>query len=259
MTVKDLYDMIDRMAPFESQAEFDNSGFLVGSSAQEVDTVLFALDVTEPVIDLAVSLGAQLIVTHHPLLFSPVHTLTEDDYDSRLVRRLVREGISLIAAHTNLDKAPGGINDTLAALCGLRDITGDGFFRCGTLPADRSAYAYADELKTLLRTDVRLMGPGNTVIRKVGLCSGGGSDEWIRAAESGCDAFLSGEIRHHHALALADMGIVGLECGHFATEEPGIRALASALQNVFNKIECNMRIYVSDIYAYSFSGNRDRR
>ena len=150
-----------------------------------MDTVLFALDVTEPVIDLAVSLGAQLIVTHHPLLFSPVHTLTEDDYDSRLVRRLVREGISLIAAHTNLDKAPGGINDTLAALCGLRDITGDGFFRCGTLPADRSAYAYADELKTLLRTDVRLMGPGNTVIRKVGLCSGGGSDEWIRAAESG--------------------------------------------------------------------------
>jgi len=259
MTVKDLFDLIDRIAPFSSQAEFDNSGFLVGDGAQNVDTVLFALDVTEPVIDRAVSLGAQLIVTHHPLMFSPVHTLTDDDYEGRLIRRLVREDISLIAAHTNLDQAPGGINDTLAECCGLTEVTGEGFFRCGVLPVPCSAYALADMLKARLRTDVRLMGSGNAMIRKIGLCSGGGSEEWIRASQSGCDAFLSGEIKHHHALALADRGIIGLECGHFATEEPGIRALASSLQNIFNKIECNMRIYVSDISPYAFSDNRGRR
>ena len=259
MTVQDLYDLIDRIAPFDTQEEYDNSGFLVGSAAQEVDTILFALDVTEPVIDRAVSLGAQLIITHYPLMFSPIRSLTDGDYESRLIRRLVRAGISLIAAHTNLDRASGGMNDVLAERCGLMDVSGEGFFRCGTLTAPRSAFALADELKSLLRTDVRLMGPGNTLIRKVGLCSGGGSDEWIRAAEAGCDAFLTGEIKHHHALAMADRGIIGLECGHFATEEPGIRALASALQNVFNKIECNMRIYVSDISAYAFSDNRDRR
>ena len=96
------------------------------------------------------------------------------------------------------------------------------------------------------------MGPEGKMIRKAGLCSGGGSDEWASAASAGCDAFISGEIKHHHGLAMADSGIIGLECGHFATEEPGIRALAAALQKQINQVECNVRIYVSEISAYSF-------
>ena len=97
------------MAPFGTQMESDNSGLLVGSAAGEVNTVLLALDLTQPVIDEAVSLGAQLIITHHPLMFTPVRSLTEDDYEGRLIRRLIRENISFIAAHTNLDQAPGGM------------------------------------------------------------------------------------------------------------------------------------------------------
>ena len=252
MTVQQIFDLIDRFAPFETQSEDDNSGFLVGSPSQEVTAALFALDVTEKVIDEAVSLGAQLIVTHHPLMFSPVHSLTDTDYEGRLIRRLTRENISLIAAHTNLDQAPGGVNDTLAERCGLAEISGSDYFRCGLLPEPLTAWAYADRLKELLRTDVRIMGPGNAEIRKVGLSSGGGSPMWERAAETGCDAFISGEIKHHLALAMADRGIVGFECGHFATEEPGIRALAFALQKQLNQVECNLRIYVSGVSAYSF-------
>ena len=252
MTVKELYDMIDRIAPFSTQMEGDNSGFLVGSAAQEVTGILFALDVTEPVIEEAAALGAQLIVTHHPLMFDPLRTLTDDDYEARLIRRLAREDISLIAAHTCLDRAPGGVNDTLAELCGLTEVTGEGFFRCGLLPAPLSVWEYAEQLKAALRTEVRLMGPGDAVIRKVGLCSGSGGSEWPAAAETGCDAFVSGEIKHHFGLAMAGSGIVGLECGHFATEEPGIRTLASALQKALNTIECNVRIYVSKVSAYSF-------
>ena len=252
MTVQDLYNLINRIAPFDTQMESDNSGLLVGSAAQEVSTVLLALDATDPVIDEAAALGAQLIVTHHPLLFSPVRTLTDADFEGRLIRRLVRENISLIAAHTNLDQAPGGINDTLAERCGLTGVSGEGFFRCGLLPVPCSSREYADKLKSSLRTDVRLMGPGNRMIRKVGLCSGSGGSEWFRAAETGCDAFVSGEIKHHFALALADSGIVALECGHFATEEPGVCALAAALQKAVNTVECNLRIYVSDVSAYSF-------
>ena len=182
MTVKELYDMIDRIAPFSTQMEGDNSGFLVGSAAQEVTGILFALDVTEPVIEEAAALGAQLIVTHHPLMFDPLRTLTDDDYEARLIRRLAREDISLIAAHTCLDRAPGGVNDTLAELCGLTEVTGEGFFRCGLLPAPLSAWEYAEQLKAALRTEVRLMGPGDAVIRKVGLCSGSGGSEWPAAA-----------------------------------------------------------------------------
>ena len=252
MNVQNVYDLIHSVAPFDTQMEGDNSGLLVGSPAQEITCILFALDVTEPVIDEAVAVGAELIVTHHPLMFSPVHSLTDKTYEGRLIRRLVRENISLIAAHTNLDQAPGGINDTLAALCGLSEITGEGFFRSGILPEALTARAFADLLEKNLNTTVRVMAPEDRIIRRVGLCSGGGSDEWTRAAGAGCDAFVSGEIRHHFALAMADAGIAAFECGHFATEEPGLAALAEALQNSLNHVECNVWVYVSAVPAYSY-------
>ena len=252
MTVHDFYLLMDRIAPFETQAEFDNSGLLVGSPAAEVSRVLLALDVTERVIDEAVSLGAQLIVTHHPLMFSPRRQLTDEDYEGRLLRRLVRENLSLIAAHTNLDQAPFGVNDTLAELCGLTEVSGEGFFRCGWLPEARTAAACSEDLGRRLGTAVRLMGPENAVIRKIGLCSGGGSDEWMSAVSAGCDAFLSGEIKHHHALALADRGLVAFECGHYATEEPAMEALAAALQTALPALEWKVRVFVSEVPAYAF-------
>ena len=252
MTVRDFCLLLNELAPFDTQSEYDNSGLLVGSPDAEVTSVLLALDVTEPVISEAVSRGAQLIISHHPLMFTPRRQLTDEDYEGRLICRLVRENISLIAAHTNLDQAPYGINDTLAELCGLTDISGDGFFRCGVLPEPMSAGDYAEELGRRLCTAVRLMGPEGAPVRSVGLCSGGGSDEWKRAAEAGCDAFISGEIKHHLALAMAGSGIVAFECGHFATEAPGMEVLALALQKAFPAVEYNVRVYVSEVPAYAF-------
>ena len=255
MNVRTIYDLINTVAPFDTQWEEDNSGLLVGSTDQDVSAVLFALDVTGPVIDEACALGAQLIITHHPLMFEPVRSLTEETYEGRLVRRLVRENISLIAAHTNLDRAAGGTNDTLAALCGLSEVAGEGYYRAGSLPEPVAVRTFASSLSENLRTTVRVMGPEDRIIRRVGLCSGSGGSEWRRAAEDGCDAFVTGEIRHHIALALADAGVVTLECGHFATEEPGIAALAEALQNTLNHVECNVRVFVSAVAAYAFPRN----
>ena len=255
MNVRTIYDLINTVAPFDTQWEEDNSGLLIGSTDQDVSAVLFALDVTGPVIDEACALGAQLIVTHHPLMFEPVRSLTEETYEGRLVRRLVRENISLIAAHTNLDRAAGGTNDTLAALCGLSEVAGEGYYRAGSLPEPVAVRAFASSLSENLRTTVRVMGPEDRIIRRVGLCSGSGGSEWRRAAEDGCDAFVTGEIHHHIALALADAGVVTLECGHFATEEPGIAALAEALQNTLNHVECNVRVFVSAVAAYAFPRN----
>ena len=200
MTVYDFYLLMDQIAPFDTQAEFDNSGLLVGSPSAEVSAVLLALDVTEAVIDEAVALGAQLIITHHPLMFSARRQMTDEDYEGRIIRRLVREDISLIAAHTNLDQAPCGINDTLAELCGLTEITGEGFFRSGLLPEAMTAAACAEELSRRLGTVVRLMGPEDAVIRRIGLCSGGGrttiwrwpyATRWPTAGSSPSNAVIS--------------------------------------------------------------------
>ena len=252
MTVQTVYDLIHTVAPFDTQMEGDNSGLLVGSPSQEVTSILFALDVTEPVIDEALAIGAQLIVTHHPIMLDAIRTLTDETYEGRLVRRLVRENISLIAAHTNLDQAAGGINDTLAALCGLVEVSGEGFFRSGFLPQPMTVRAFADLLEEHLETTVRIMAPEDRIVRRVGLCSGSGGSEWPRALEASCDVFVSGEIKHHFALAMADAGIAALACGHFETEEPGLAALAEALQNSLNHVECNVRVFVSAVPAYSF-------
>ena len=252
MIVRDITSAIQEFAPLPIQESWDNSGLIIGSPEQEVKGVLVGFDCTPELVDEAIAYGADMIVTHHPLMINSIRSLTDDTYEGRLLCRLVKENISLIAAHTNLDQAPGGINDTLAELCGLTEISGEGFLRCGLLPSPLTAAEYARALRNRLRTEVRLMGPQDAVIRKVGLCSGGGSDEWHSALLAGCDAFISGEIKHHHALDMADNRLVGLECGHFSTEEPGIRALASALQNVLNTVEYKVRIYVSEISAYSF-------
>ena len=159
INVRTVYNLIHTVAPFDTQQEWDNSGLLVGSPLQEVSSVLFALDVTQPVIDEAVALGAQLIVTHHPLMFSAIRALTDETCEGRLLRRLVTENISLISAHTNLDQAAGGINDTLAALCGLVEVSGEGFFRSGFLPEPMTVRSFADLLEQNLETTVRIMAP----------------------------------------------------------------------------------------------------
>lgn len=250
MTVQDIYCLLDAVAPFETQEDFDNSGLLVGSRKQEVTGILFALDVTERVIDEALEHGANLIVTHHPLMFSPIQRVTDDTYEGRLIRRLIRENLSLIASHTCLDKAPGGVNDALAECCALLEVEGEGFVRVGRLPEPMSARELSEYLSAALDDAVRLMGDPNRMVSRLGLCSGAGSGEWEEAAALGADGFISGEVKHHHALAMADAGIACFECGHFATEQPGIFALADALQSALNQVEYHLCIFKSEAGAY---------
>ncbi len=250
MLVKEIYSLIDSIAPFATQEEYDNCGLLAGSPNQEVSGVLFALDATDAVISEAVRLNANLLVTHHPLMFSSRRRLTDEDYEGRILIRLIRENISLIAAHTCLDKASGGINDALARSCGLQEIRGEGFVRVGKLPRPMKAHELVDVLSVSLHTVVRLMGDPEKNVHHLGLCSGSGGEEWSKARDLGADAFLSGEIKHHLALEMADEGIPAFACGHFATEEPGIFALADALQSALNQVEYKLGIYKSATGAY---------
>lgn len=239
MTVREIYAFINSLAPFEAQASFDNAGLLVGDPAWQVTGIHVALDVTDAVLDEAEAAGANLIVTHHPMMFGGRKTMTEDDPEGRLLCRMIRSRMALIAAHTNLDQAVGGINDVLAARCGLTNVTGEGYFRIGDLPAGTTAAALPALLAQRLNTTVRVMGqlPGERILRRMALSSGAGSDSWEQAVQEGSDVFLSGEMKHHHALALAGYGVLALEAGHFATEEPGIFALADALQKHLNEVQ----------------------
>ncbi len=253
MTVCEVLSMIDSIAPFSTQEEWDNSGLLVGSPAETVTGILMSLDVTEPVIREARKKNASLIITHHPLMIAPRRILTDEDMEGRIISSLIRSRISLISAHTNLDRAPGGINDSLATVCGLLQVSGEGFFRSGALPEVASVKELADKLAVRLSCTVRVMGSMDRKVRRIGVSSGSGGDFWKEAILSGCEAFITGEMKHHLALAAADAGISVLECGHHATEEPGIRALGETLQKTFNTLKYNIGVYLSEIPAYTFS------
>ncbi len=251
ITLSEIYAWADEQAPFESQLGFDNSGLLLGHPDWPVTGVHAALDVTARVLDEAEANGANLILTHHPLFFSARKNLLETDGEGQLLARMIRGRMALMSCHTNLDAAPGGINDTLAERCGLTHVEGEGFARVGRLPHPMGAEELCAFLGERLNTVIRLMGCGATEISFLGVSGGAGSEFYTQAQAMGAQAFLSGEIRHHHALAMAAEGMTALDAGHFATEEPGIAAFADRLQGWLRERGSTVNVTKSQAGAYA--------
>ena len=233
-TVTHIYDAIDRLAPFWLTMDFDNTGVLVGDRNREVSCALLALDCTPAVVEQAKQLGAQLIVTHHPVIFHPLKRVNED----AVVYQLIRSDISVISAHTNLDIAQGGVNDALASAIGLRDCrglellneqTGAWLGRIGTLPEPLSPEAFAAHIKACLNAASVKFSAAPRVIRTVALCTGSGADCLDAAISAGADALLTSEVKQHEYLAATAAGISIFDAGHFDTEDIVIEPLRDYL------------------------------
>lgn len=233
-TVNQIYNAIDRLAPFWLTMDFDNTGVLVGDRNREVSCALLALDCTPAVVEQAKQLGAQLIVTHHPVIFHPLKRVNED----AVVYQLIRSDIAVISAHTNLDIAQGGVNDALASAIGLRDCrglellneqTGAWLGRIGTLPEPLSPEAFAAHIKACLNASSIKFSAAPRVIRTVALCSGSGADCLDAAISAGADALLTSEVKQHEYLAAAAAGISIFDAGHFDTEDIVIEPLRDYL------------------------------
>ena len=253
LAVRDICQWIDGLAPFDTQAEFDNSGLLLGQPDQPVRGVFFALDASQAVLDEMAETDANLLITHHPLMFGGRKQLTETDCEGRILCRMIRSKYSMIAAHTNLDAATGGINDALAGCCGLIHVHGEGYYRTGELAKPCSFGEFCRHVSQRLECTVRIMSqlPDDAPISQVTVSSGAGSEFWQQALSDGSQVFLTGEMKHHHALAAADAGLGVLEAGHFATEQPGIFALAQRLWTHLNGIGEQIPIYRSQAGAYA--------
>lgn len=213
MIVQDILQMLQQKAPLELAEEWDNVGLLVGNSEREVKTVVVALDVTDAVINRAIEEHAELILTHHPVIFEPLKTVTAD----RVVYRLANAGLSVISMHTNADKTEGGVNDCLSEKLGLSDIeiAPDGMSRIGKLPASMTAEVFASYLSQCLDTAVRVKA-GTDMIRTVALCGGGGADFVLPLLDK-ADAALTGEAKHNQWLSVPSTKTL-VDGGHYATE-----------------------------------------
>lgn len=225
MTVNDVYEWLDGFAPFETQDEYDNAGFIVGDPSAQVHTILFALDATKAAVEEAAVIGADLIATHHPLMFHPIQRIRYDKSEGTVLKALAVSGISLIAAHTNLDQCKGGVADSLAKALALQDIRPNAdspYLRTGTLQAPLKAREFLAVINRELHSGARLYGDPDAVIHSVAVVPGAGGDD---AAHAEADAFVTGEIKHHELLAATGRGLIVFDAGHYPTEFPGVAAL----------------------------------
>lgn len=237
VTAGDIYHYIDGFAPFDSAMSFDNPGLLVGSFSAPVETTVLSLDITPAVVREAAQLGAQLIISHHPVIFNPLKRL-----DSESVPYLLaKHGITAICAHTNLDMAPGGVNSCLAErleLCNVRalieyEASGLPEALMGETARPYSPREFAEFVKSALCCDGLRYIDGGREITRVGLCSGGGADLVYSAEQAGCQAFVTGESKHNILLDAENMGVTLVDAGHFYTEDVVILPLLNRLSRQF--------------------------
>jgi len=215
-----------------------------------VTRVLVALDLTDGVLAEAKALGAQLIVTHHPIMFSARKRVTDEDREGALMLRLAEGGIAHIAAHTNLDAARGGVNDVLMQKMGAVNVTGEGSIRIGDLEEGITLDALAARAQRSLKAAVRAYGAGDRMVRRLGCCSGAGSSEIAQAAALGADCFITGEVKHNLALDAMDLGCCIIEAGHFETENPVCEVLSGALQNAADELKYNVTVFCSKVHPF---------
>ena len=247
--VKDIYDFIDSAAPFRTQCDWDNSGLCVGGMDNDVDTVLVCLDVTFDTLEAAKAAGAQLVVSHHPLIFRPKKAIL----DGSLLCACVRSGISFIGAHTCYDTADGGVNDVLADLLELKDIKkiptpdcAEPLLRMGTVdPVGEEEFAAFAAKK--LSTTVRLTAVGKT-IRTV-MVAGGATDHFYTAKIFGADCLVTGDAKHHELLDSQDDGLTVVAAGHYETEEPSMRVMRDRLAEAFPDLKV---VYSSGVNPVRF-------
>lgn len=258
-TVQTIYETMDDIYPFATQMGFDNAGFLVGDGEAVVTQILVALDITTAVIEEAVSKNCQLIITHHPIIFTPLKTLVAQNPTERMIMKLISHNISVISAHTNLDRSGEGVNYHLAKRLGLKegrflveegvDKNGNpfGLGFMGTIPeTDASAFA-ASVAKELNATGLRLEEAGRPV-RKVAVGGGSCGSMIAEVAKQGCDTFVTGDVKYDQFLDARERGINLVDAGHFPTEQVVCLPLTQRLEAHFQKIDSNTTVLLSQVH-----------
>ena len=255
--VSEIYTYIDSFAPFSAQEKWDNSGLLTGSMNKKVSKVLVTLDITNEVADEAAEIGAELIIAHHPVIFKPLYSLSENEPSCKLLK----SGISAICVHTPYDVAEGGMSDILMNLVGFEksegilEITGQrnksyGFGTIGVASQEYQADELAKKLKNILGCTVVRYTDGGKPIKKAAFCTGSGGNLIEAALNQGADAYITSEVKHDQWLLAKQRGISVFDCGHFHTENIGMIRLCKMLAADFSNIEFVMSEVNKDPVKY---------
>lgn len=243
-TVADILKFIEALAPPYMKESWDNVGLNCGHMNRPVHKILVALDPFTHVCHEAKASGADLLVTHHALIWNPGF-VTDLDTQGRNTLFLIENGIAHINAHTNLDQAPGGVNDVLAAALGLENVeiinptAGEvpyGLLRCGTVK-EQPLEAFLATVKENLRCDGLRYVDGGKPVRKIAVGGGSCSGGMLEALNAGCDTFVTADVKYNGFWDAHDLGLNLIDAGHFHTENPVVAVLASKIAAQFPEIE----------------------
>lgn len=238
-TVSDITRALEAFAPLELAYPWDNPGLQVGFREAPVTRVLVALDPFEDTLREAALWGAQMVVTHHPLLFSPVKRITDETSQGRVIQMLMENHISLWSGHTNVDIAPGGVNDALAEALGLTNvqpIPPENLLRVGALPQQSLAEFLGTAKEKLGCPGLRYVDAGRPC-RRIAVGGGACGGELEAAIQAGCDTFVTSDVKYNQFWDGLDAGINLIDAGHYWTENPVCRVLAERIRGCFPELE----------------------
>ena len=234
-TVKNIYDYINSIAPFDTQDDWDNSGHLIGDFRKEVKRCVMALDCTKGVCSFAKDVEADLLLTHHPVIFKGIKSIKKGD----AISTLIENGIAAISAHTNFDIADGGINDNLAEILELKNTyhsTRQPLLVIGELDLQMSIDDFAELVSNKLGCGALRYTDTDRLIKKVAL-GGGACEEFMYDAFEEADVFVTGDMKYHPMLEAAEGGYAVIAAGHYETENAPFLKLKERLEALFCDVE----------------------
>lgn len=247
MKKKDIIRVIEETCPSSLQEDWDNCGLQVDAGPVEIRRILVSLEASAEVLREAEEKGAQMLVTHHPLLFRGLKTIAPDDPEGGLAMQMIQSGITQYACHTSFDKLEGGNNDDLGQRLGIQNIRmlgePDGICRRGELPRPSSFRDFIRAVSEALQIEEKFLhacGNPDAVVRSAAWCTGSGA-EFIRfAKERGCDLFITGDLKYHDAQAAKFLNICVLDAGHYGTEKIFTSNMAAKLREKLQETECEI-------------------
>ncbi|WP_431712011.1 Nif3-like dinuclear metal center hexameric protein [Glutamicibacter uratoxydans] len=261
-TLGDVLEAAEELWPQSLAEDWDAVGLVAGRTTNPVNKVLFAVDPTLSVIEDAIERGADLLITHHPLLLKPVNQVAGTNFKGEAIHRLIESGCALLTAHTNADSAIGGVNDALADAFGLSDcvplvgtkdgLPEEGLGRVGYLENPMKLQDFAERVYSVLPAvagGVRVAGERNAIVRKIALCGGAGDSLFDAVRSHDADVYVTADLRHHPASeareAAGNSHPYLIDVSHFASEWVWLSAAARALQNVLVDLGFELEVEVS--------------
>ena len=215
-TVTELFSYLDSCIPREMSEEWDNDGVMIGCADKPAAKVLIVLDVTDAAVSYAAANGFDVMVSHHPLIFSPLKSVS-----SNKILTLVKNDIAVFSFHTRLDAVDPGVNDALAARIGLKNVVSDGMLRIGSTDHEMTADEFAHHIRSTLGAGNITAALNHDNINTVAVLGGSGKDFIYQAYEAGADTFLTGEISYNAMSEACDDTCMNIfTAGHYATEFP---------------------------------------